>query len=362
MRTQELLVATAIVLGMGCGSRSGLSVDLGAPEPAGTSAPQCTTSPGLTVLAQGPTDMTAMTSNVLFVDATNVYWVSASTKGSQISLMKLPLCGGGTPTVLVSGNVGAAFAVDSQYAYFSQGNGVIADGGYEVKKVPLSGGTPAVLASEQLPLSFAVDATNVYWSSLTSSGSILEDRILKEPLTGGTPSPLVTGNAAAAGGFAIDAANVYSVGQSGIFVTPLAGGVARQVVTTSTPANALVVNGGSLFWTIRLGSPAIWTVPVGGGTPTQLSPAGFAVPSGSTGGGFAVDAASLYWAAIRQSCSSGPCDTLTGTLWRVPRDGGTPVTVASGWAAPAFDNAAIAIDDTSVYWVTGNTVYRQTPK
>jgi hypothetical protein len=359
---RRFLVAAPVVLGLGCGSRTGLPVDLGAPEPPSTSTPQCTPSPGLTVLAQAPTEMTAMTSETLFVDATNVYWVSASTEGSQISLMKVPLCGGGAPTVLVSGNVGEAFAVDSQYAYFSQGNGIIADGGYEVKKVPLGGGTPTVVASEQLPISFAVDVTNFYWSNGSTSPSV-GATILKEPLTGGTPSALVTGSEPMLGGFAIDATNVYWVGPAwGIFATPLAGGQARQVVTTSTPTNALVVNGGSLFWTIRLDAPGLWTVPVSGGIPTQLTPAGFAVPSGSTGAGFAVDDASVYWAAIRNSCSSGPCNSLTGTLWRVPRGGGTPVTVASGWAAPASDNAAITTDDTSVYWVTGNTVYRQTPK
>lgn len=352
---RAFLVATPVVLGLGCGSRTGPLADLGAPEPATTSTPQCTPSPGLTVLAQAPTEMTAMTSNTLFVDATNVYWVSASTEGSQISLMKVPLCGGGAPTVLVSGNVGEAFAVDSQYAYFWQGDGFVANGGYEVKKVPLEGGAPTVLATEQLPLSLAVDATDVYWSDYPGT-------ILEEPLAGGKPSALVTGSAAVAVGFAIDATNAYWVGSSGIFATPLAGGgEARQVVTTSTPANALVVNEGNLFWSIRLNAPAIWTVPVGGGTPTQLTPAGFAVPSGSSGRGFAVDDTDVYWAAIR-SCSSGPCDSLTGTVWRVPRGGGTPVTVASGWDAPAFDNAAIAVDDTSVYWVTGNTVYRLTPK
>jgi hypothetical protein len=183
---------------------------------------------------------------------------------------------------------------------------------------------------------------------------------VKEPVAGGTPSALVTGTAVVPGGFAIDATNVYWVGPPlGVFATPLAGGQARQVVTTSTPATDLVVEGGSLFWTMRVETPGVWTVPVGGGVPTQVTPAGFAFPSGSSGAGFAVDDASIYWAAIRNSSSSGP---PTGTLWRMPRGGGIPATVVSGWTAPGFGNAAITTDETSVYWVTGNTVYRQTPK
>ncbi len=68
-----------------------------------------------------------------------------------------------------------------------------------------------------------------------------------------------------------------------------------------------------------------------------------ALASGLQPTGVAVDATSVYW--TNQGCplKGGTCE---GTLVKVPKCGGSPVTLASGLNGPN----AVAVDDTSAYW------------
>ncbi len=87
----------------------------------------------------------------------------------------------------------------------------------------------------------------------------------------------------------------------------------------------IVVNGGQLFWT-HTGSDGfgpLMTMPVQGGTPTELVAR---IPSS----GFAVDAENVYWA-----------DSESLSIFRLPRSGGTPVSVASGSGPVATDGSHV---------------------
>jgi hypothetical protein len=63
----------------------------------------------------------------------------------------------------------------------------------------------------------------------------------------------------------------------------------------------------------------------------------------------AVDAKNVYWTDLG---SSGSGTTQTGSVFSVPLDGGTIVTLATGRPSPG----GIAVDATDVYWVDFGTV------
>ena len=94
----------------------------------------------------------------------------------------------------------------------------------------------------------------------------------------------------------------------------------------------IAVDSTSVYWTNtglnglpRPGS--VVRVPLGGGLPTTLASAQ------TCASGLAIDATSVYWSA----CSAN--------VMKVPRCGGTPVTLGAG-----MGGFGLAVDATSVYW------------
>ena len=269
----------------------------------------------LTLLASGQDGADAVA-----VDDTNVYW----TDHGNGTVMKEPI-GGGTPTTLASGGAGR-LAVDAENVYWL--------GAGTVMKVPIGGGSPITLASGQSSVyGIAVDSTNVYWTNFGTDdawGDYIpgSGNIMTVPIAGGTPTTLVYG-ADGPAGIALNAAGVYWIEAVGGAV--LTYSLSDSTLTNLSPAQGwcIAVDSTSVYWTNMENSTDIDVMRlVLGGTEVTLA-------SGRYPWGIAVDSTSVYWT-----------DTSLGTVMKVPLDGGTATTLASGENHPAF----VAVSATGVYW------------
>jgi hypothetical protein len=222
------------------------------------------------------------------------------------------------------------FAVDSTSIYWAAEHAVM--------RMSKCGGTPTTLASGDFsPGPIAVNGTHVYWVNpgcdarfgCFSTGSVMSAPLAGLP-DGATPATL-TSKQPAFGGIALDSSNVYWMnGQylSTVMKVPLAGGAATSLAS-GPQSSALVVDATNVYWA---GNETVMSVPIKGGTVTTLAPS----PDLGVSPGIAVTATDLYWTNER------------GTVMKVDKGGGTPVTVASGQNQPL----GIAVDATSVYWTT----------
>lgn len=270
------------------------------------------------------------------IDATNIYWTNADSTGTPCvapcdgTVMKMPLHGG-SPMTLASGQpspiapfiVGATSVVWTNYGDVS--------GMRSIVTVPLGGGSPVALATgdaSQIPSAIAIDATNFYWASVPDGA------IMKRALAGGAAVTLVSGPGTS-GPIAVDATSVYWVSQDigePLMKVPIAGG--SPVVLAATlayyPGN-IAVDATSVYWAA---GGYLMKVPLGGGCPVTVATGG--------GGTVVVDALNAYW--------TGADPGQSGTLMKAPLAGGTPVVLAD-----QVDASPIAVNATSVYWMTTET-------
>jgi hypothetical protein len=272
---------------------------------------------------------TLFNNDLIALDSTSVYVVQLNA-GSPDTVMKVPIHAGGTAKQIApattSGGIDniRGLAVDAESVYWVEFTGDV------VMKAPIAGGSPTTLASGQAgPVAMALDASNVYWSNLQDS------TIMKVPIGGGTPT-MVT-SATGPRTLAVDSSNIYFSVDTAVLAAPIGGGATTTLTPGTGVIDQIVVDSGTLYWTVTGG--AVMSMPVAGGTPKTV----YAGVSSELSFSLAVDATSVYVAGDGDGCASTPFGVTS-----VPHGGGKGTTLVTG----LFGNA-LAVDSASVYTFTG---------
>ena len=275
------------------------------------------------------------------VDSSSVYW---STYGS---VMKVASAGGGTPVTLASGlgNV-EDIAIDANNVYWTDyTNGT-------VMKVALAGGgTPVTLASGQYYANaIAVDSSSVYWTTYsygTADGGTSNPvngtgSVMKVGLGGGGLTTLASGQNEPTA-IAVDANNVYWNGYSAdifgsLTKVAIGGGTSANLAVGVPPFSAIAVDANGIYWVAIAPPPGgIVKLALTGGVPVTIGSTSGPLPNTT---GLAIDDTNAYF-------------SYGGSVAKVPLAGGTPVILAFG-QGPSL----IAVDATSVYWRTGDSIMK----
>ena len=276
----------------------------------------------------------------LAIDSSNVYWTNIDG-----SIKSVPTAGGTTATLAQGLGSGMGIAVDSQNVY-----AVSQDG--RIVSAPLSGSMAVTVlaASQPNPYALTIDSTNVYWST-TGSGAG-NGTIMSCAKTGcnQAPTTLASGiHVQYPYGLLVNGGNVY-------WTSFNFGGEINKVPTTggsfTTFSSGLgypyeISSAGSIMMVVLYGQGGvIATVPMSGGTASNIV-GGQSFPTEGT-----TDGVSAYWTLTIPNNEQGA--TLVKSSLTTPMPQILAVNVQ-----PA---GSVAVDSTSVYWLTNDGTVRKTPK
>jgi hypothetical protein len=189
----------------------------------------------------------------------------------------------------------------------------------------------------------AVDATNVYW--LEEDDNEYSWTLVTKPKNGGAPSVVASGKNGMSV-IAMDEANVYMQGSSGIIALPKSGDLSAMLAPTSGVVGAIAVNQDHVCWLEGLKvlkDPVdLKCVPKTGGAPTKLAGLAFA-DQYEPPPVLAIDSDRAYW--VGRSTEKSPLSLLS-----MPISGGAPVALV-----PGVDALSVALDDARLHFTDNFT-------
>jgi uncharacterized repeat protein (TIGR03803 family) len=290
-------------------------------------------------------------------------------------VFSLPI-GGGTPTVLASFNnangayPAAGLTLSGTTLYGTTVGNV---NGGNVFSLPIGGGTPTVLGSFTGPPNG--DGPE---SVLTLSGSTLYGTtsfgdangcgaVFSLPISGGKPTVLASFNAANGlnpSGLTLVGTTLYSTTFNGaansngeVFSLPITGGSPTVLATFgdatfgNNPGAGLTLAGSTFYGTTYRGGATnagvIYSLPIGGGTPTVLASLDFASSGAHSLAGLTIDGSTLF-GTTQDGGANGD-----GAVFSVPMGGGTPTVLATfNGTNGAKPVASLTLSGTTLYGTT----------
>jgi hypothetical protein len=291
--------------------------------------------------AAASTPWTALAKNLhgsaaIGVDKSSVYWIEES----DGALRRIPRRGGVTMDLYsgtgVAFSPGASIAVDATEVFWTSATVSGATKLSTLSRQDKNGGKPVVVASS--PFStlqcVVVDDANLYW--------VQGNAVMKAAKSGG-PGIGIAGGQTGVDCVAVDDKTVYwslsgtekaQYADGVILAVAKAGGIPKTVVKGAEHAANVLVDDKNVYWQ---NVDKIMKAPKTGGPEAVLAPAGGVLAD------IAIDDANVYF-TVRGTGADG-------TVGRVSKDGGTPTVLATGQALPA----GIVVDATSVYWTCQGT-------
>jgi hypothetical protein len=205
---------------------------------------------------------------------------------------------------------------------------VVWTAGFSVNRAPIAGGDTTVLVtSQQVPHSVAVDAASVFWTE--KNKKLADDntgRVRSIPIGGGAPTDIVSSQNQA-GAIVVDDTSVFWSATVTLMRASKNGTSAKAVAAESAFAG-IRSDATTIYWSDDTGS--LWAVPKAGGTPVELV-------SSITGlRGVAASESDVYF-----------METATGTLNRVPKQGGKREVLAQQQGSYPV---SLVVDATHIYW------------